>query len=238
MTIKRYPIALEVSGPLGMFADSLSGSEAVSYPLPPISACRGMIDSIIYCPNAELTIVGVATCRLPRWVGCAYNSFSPYRVEKTVASRSACQIRESMLENPCFQILAYFTNKFDPIPVNHAHSTQDRFFRRLKRGQTFNPISLGRKECLAFEWGVPKTPVEKRFSSILGCMVQESLQGDSKSTQIQRVVHNNVFIEQGVLKFKGHENETILGDDGLLKFADNALQFQIDHFTRVMRDAA
>lgn len=225
---KYYPVALEVSGPFGMFADPMSGSESCSYPLPPISACMGMIASIVYRNTVDVSLVAVATCRFPRWTACTYNSFSPLRVEKTIKEGTGCQVRESILEDPCFQILALFSNKNGTTsPVNFAHAQQEQFFRRVSRGQCFKPVSLGRKECLSLDWGFLKTPVEQSYSTVLPCMVQETLH----NSKIRIVSQNNVLIKNGVLKYETHPDIGVcIGDNGCLRFEDHSLQSQIDKF--------
>lgn len=220
---KIYPIALEISGDFGMFADPLSGSEAVSYPLPPISACMGIISSILYVKNAELFIVATATCNFPRWTPTAYNSFSPKRVIKS--EDLALQVRESMLEDPCFQILAFFCSKNNITqPVCSGHSAQEQFFRRVRRNQCFRYPCLGRKELFAKYWGPPKTPIQQDYSTVIPCMVQETL----KESRINRVVQNNVQVKNGVLKYESNFDVEVVLDNGILKFADPRYQSQID----------
>lgn len=222
---KYYPVALEVAGPFGMFADPLSGSEATSYPLPPISACMGILSSIIYRNTVDVELVATATCAFPKWTLGSYNSFSPLRVSTQIEADVACQIRESLLEDPHFQILALFSNK-DGVtgPVNFAHAMQEQFFRRVKRGQCFKPVCLGRKECLATAWGLPKSFVEASYSTSLPCMIQETL----KDSHIRRVAQNNVIIRGGVLRYATHPEIEVCIQDGRLQFADRAYQSQID----------
>ncbi len=223
---KRYAIALEISGPFGMFGDNLSGSETNSYPVPPISACQGMISAIMNRETVQIDVVAVATCKMPRWINYAYNSFSPHRKNNLIISNSALQIRESFLERPCFQVLALLRNKGKTTPVNYAHAMQEQYYRRLLKGQSFHVVSLGRKECLAHYFGVQRTPIECKYSTVLASMAQETLRG----REIKRVIHNNVLIENGVLHFQGAD-ENVVVKDGILKFQNSSLQAQIDFYT-------
>lgn len=221
--IKDYPIALEVTGELGMFADPYSGSEAISYPFPPPSACIGMIESIVYKPEVEVSIVAIAVCNSPYWQNYAYNSTtSPLRISDNEKLAGTMQVRESVLLAPSFQILAILRNKYDVRPVNHAHAMQDMFYRRMKKGQSFHPVSLGRKEFMASYFGIRKTPVEQGFSTVVPSMVF----GVLKDNRICRDARQNVVMRNGILHVD--EDIDVCLIEGRLAFAKEGLQSQIE----------
>jgi len=75
MNEKKYPIVVEVAGTHGMFGRPDCGSESFSYPMPTSSACRGMIESIVRIPSADLEIVAVGSCSFPQWSNYSFFGF-------------------------------------------------------------------------------------------------------------------------------------------------------------------
>ncbi len=225
----RYAIALEVGGPLGMFADHTSGSDAVSHPLPTPSTCEGIINSIIRVMGVSIHIVAVGTCRMPSWTQYKYNSHTPLRKSDLVKSGSALQTKETVLLEPRFQILGYLTNKLSQtgVPerykgINCAHSMQEQFFKRLKRGQNFTPTALGRKEFLADYVGPQITAIEHSFQTVIPSMSNRFFGSDGVDcTYLQ-----NVRVNAGVIHFD-HSVPYVMSPEGMLQFHELALQQQI-----------
>lgn len=223
--MQGYPIAFEVRGPLGMFADPASGSEAISYPLPPASACQGMIESIVRILGVNVHVVAVATCHDPKWNRYTTNSFTEQRKGDLKQKNAALQIRESFLLSPCFHILAILARDYGAVvpnrwrDVNCAHSMQAQFYKRLRRGQSFQPVSLGRRELMADYVGRQVTPIQTDYTTVLPSMVVYSL---AKGT-ICRDVRQNLPIKQGVLCFTDDE---VTVRNGLLEFSDPNLNPQ------------
>lgn len=137
MTSAKYPICIEVSGKYGMFADPSSGSEAISFEIPPPTACIGMIESIFRSPYSEIEIeiVAVGVCSSPKWTPMTFNSCTLAGQKRNRDHYKNLQVHEAVLINPHYQILALFKNKPKySTPYNDAHASQERFFKRLNRG--------------------------------------------------------------------------------------------------------
>lgn len=221
--MKKYGIGFEVYGEFGMFADPSSGSDAVTYPLPTFSACRGMIEGICRVSAVKLSVIAVGTCSMPQLFSYTYNSLAITRHPTNVKNKQAVQIRETVLLKPRFQILALLEQ--DPsgvVPSQHmgkncAHAMQEQFFRRLYRGQNFYPVSLGRKEFLATYVGPQKTPIEKRYNMVLPSFIGVGFVDGRKV----RDVRTNVSVNEGVLEF---QPGLVTICDGILKFIDPAIQ--------------
>jgi len=208
-----YPIGFEVGGPLGMYADMTTGSEAVSYPFPPPCSAIGMIESICRLRGVSLKIVATAVCQrwqgnswasgIPRWTKYSYNSFSISRKPANFKKQVATQLHETVLERPRFQILALAFNGTNPHPkykeINGAHSFQEQFFRRLMRGQNFHPVCLGRKEHLCNYVGVCISPVEERYNVILPTMLFSVFDQRGMVSRENVVTKQNVEVRNGVI---------------------------------------
>lgn len=150
---------MEIGGPLGMFADPATGGNATSFPLPPPSACIGMIESICRFPGVDVEIQAVALCGNITFQSFGYNkSVGPNRKP---GLKNSWQVSSTLLKNPVFQIIAILKNNQSKAVKhnNNAHAMQDRFLRRLRKGQSFRTPTLGHREFIAEYVGEPKTPV-------------------------------------------------------------------------------
>ena len=225
----HYPIWVEISGPFGMFADATSGSESYSYPIPPPTACRGMISSIEAVVGVDINIVAVGVCNMPIWTGYSYNSFTPLRKTNLVKNNLALQIRESVLVNPCFQILALLRNEPKLLQKHHtycsanpAHMMQDLFMRRLRTNRCFRPVSIGRKEFLASYFGVPRTPIQSKYNTNLPSICVEMFDNFIVKPQFRQ----NVSIKNGILRYD--DSIPIVVNNGILNFENPAYQQMLE----------
>lgn len=223
--IPVYPISLEVSGPLAMFSDPASGSDSISYPLPPPSACVGMIESVCRIRDVSVEIVAVASATAPKWSDFTYNSFSQDRKPDLLKKDLACQIKETVLESPTFQILALLTNSKRIEKINNAHSMQEQFFRRLQRGQNFSQVSLGRREFLATYCGHIKTDwsENKKYSLKIPSMVMKVFEKNEVKIQVKQ----NLIVKDNVLTFGDEETTT---ENGYLEFKNEQFRNSIAKF--------
>lgn len=219
MTKKAYPIFLEVSGDFGMFAEPGTGSEAVSHPLPPASACQGMIQSIAFSKRVDFEIIAVATCSKPQFTSYKYNSVNALKKGRL----EPLQVFESVLYRPSFQIIALLRGNQFIAGANYAHHTQEVYFRRLRFGQSYHPVSIGRKEFMASYYGVPTKTVFEGYSTVLPSMVVQLL----KDSREQKIIRQNVPIEKGVLCFA--DPSLVAIHDGVLGFSNPEYQFQLNY---------
>ena len=234
----EYAFGCEIEGDGGMFARFDSGSEMVSDLIPPHSAAVGMIGSIcrfagVQGAYVDIEILAVASCTrrgdaMPRLVRQTYNSFSVNRkMEGQINKGAALQMHEYVLECPCYQIFGVARNTHRRHPkysnINSAHSFQDQFFRRLRRGTFYSIPSLGRKEFLATYVGFPRqtTEIQRNFHLVLPSMLYSCFDPDGN---VQVVTKTNVEINGGLLCWR--PNSVCQQSDGSLGFADPTLQAQ------------
>jgi CRISPR-associated protein Cas5d len=114
MDEQSYPIEVEVEGKLGMFKQAHDGSEATSSIVPPYSAVKGMFESILFIPLAEVVPVRVHICFDPRMVEAGFNCHASHmRKDSQVSSGNPLLVRQNLLFKPCYQLFAVVRNLRD-----------------------------------------------------------------------------------------------------------------------------
>lgn len=232
----RYPILFEVAGPLGMFADPASGGDAHSYPVPPPSACTGMLASVDYCHGVIVEIAAVGVCCNPRWTPYSFTTMSSYRKPEQISKGAPYLGRENVLVEPTFQILACLSNapNWQSKPVgrtgttNPAHLMHDHFYRRLRYGRSFRPVCLGRKEMLAAYVGAPRTPVNRSFNTVINAMSSPTFdsRGRFSAPTFKLMVHG------GIAQFSPHDRLAAEVVNGALTFKDANLRTALANATK------
>lgn len=218
--IKAYPIRLEVAGDMGMFARPDSGSEACSYPVPPPTACIGIIESVCRIAGTKIRPIAVASCSLPKWDRYTFNSMTMFRKEGIRNKGQAIQQTYTVVSKPHYQIVALIENdpaavlsataaKYRERGVNGAHAAQCRFAKHLLKGRSFHPVSLGLKEFMANYVGKAVTPVEIKYNDFFPSMLW--------SVFPKVTTRNNILSKEGVLHFD--ESVGVKLDDGILTFS-------------------
>ena len=145
----------------------------------------------------------------------------------TVKADKPCQLHETVLENPCFQIFGLAESHGNSHPkfnnINSPHSFQEQFYKRLVRGQSFTTTALGRKEFLADYVGLlrPDTQIMTQYSSTLPSMLYRCF---SETGKINFESRQNVEIVQGVITWQPGIVEI---RDGKLDFINPVYQQQI-----------
>jgi len=218
MQKKQYPIGFEVAAEWGCFADHTTGSETVSLPLPPVPAIVGMVQSICRIVGVWIEPAAVGTCTYPELSPYYYNSFSCLRPKPNIVDNVPCQVHEYYLVKPRFQVLAYLSNLDKSHPrfqgINNAHSCCDQFFRRLRRGQSFHAVCMGRKEMLCTYVGPIVTPLCESFETVIPSMLGHIWDSNAE-LNISTVT--NVEVRRGVIEWIPGATEI---RDGKLAFTD------------------
>ncbi len=242
-----YPVAFEVSGPMALFSDPATANVPTSTHLPPPTACEGMIRNIAWKQGAGIEIIAIGTGQFPRFVGYTCNSHtSPYRKSDQVKGKSGTgrdsdceQMRATALLNPIYSILAILKpHQTIPIPnaedgpwstpgVNVAHGLQEMLLRRIAKGQSWRSVCLGLKEMMATYVGPIRTPIEQRLNMPVPTVLVQVTDDEQydhetkKSLQVAKY-RNGLEIQNGVMHFS-EGIKSVIGEDGLLRFADSYL---------------
>jgi CRISPR-associated protein Cas5d len=162
-----YEVALEVAGPLAMFARPDTGGTPTSYTVPTWSACKGIFECIAFFSSGDAWInpykveickrVGEAGGRinLQRYTT---NYGGPLRKKNVmsaglISGGSSMQLFATVLTDVCYRIYGQVEGPRRNSRINARHHLQELFNRRLKRGQCAQTPALGWKEFTCSYWG-------------------------------------------------------------------------------------
>lgn len=172
---KKYSVSFEIEGSAAMFSRPDTGATPVSYPVPTWSACKAMFESVargcfgkdnlpsaFFCPNS------VEVWRPIRFEKYVTNYRGPLRKGQQIEKGASYQLPATILVDVCYRVAGHCI----PLPdaktdgVNAAHALQEIFLRRLAKGFSKYPPSLGWKEFLPNYFGplrkqgdTPESPV-------------------------------------------------------------------------------
>lgn len=206
-----YPICLEVSGPLAMFARPDTGAAPTSYPLPTWSAAKGILESIAFLGRGEAWLhpVRIEVCRRVgaaggaiRYQRYATNYGGPLRKTLNVNAGTGMQIFATVLADVCYRIHAEARGVAARGGFNPRHHLQDLFLRRLTQGRCYRTPALGWSEFTCDYWGAPRPEWEVdadlnlEVPSMLAEMWDRPHQGDYASRFAQ-----DIKIEQGRVSY-------------------------------------
>lgn len=172
----RYPVQLEVAGPLAMFARPDTGGTPTSYPIPTWSAAKGLFEAIAFLSDgaAWISPTKVEVCRRIGEVGgrirfqrYTTNYGGPLRKKSlfttgTVSGGSSMQIFATVLADACYRIHGVVRGVHRRGQINARHHLHDLFHRRLSRGQCHRTPCLGWSEFTCSYWG----PFREGFTEV------------------------------------------------------------------------
>ena len=213
--MKVYPIQLEVSGPLAMYARPDTGGSPTSYPAPTWSAAKGLLESIACLGRGEAWFhpTRIEICRLVGSAGgavsfqrYAFNYAGPLRKDLNVKSGTGMQVFATAVANPCYRIYADIHGHRGGIGANPRHHLQDLFERRLKQGRCFKTPALGWSEFTCDYWGPfrPDWEVDDALNLEIPSMLSSVWDRPCDGAYTSRFAQN-VRIEEGVLNFLDQE---------------------------------
>ena len=213
-----YPISFEIGGEIGLFADPQSGSMSYSLPIPSPISCEGMIRNIAWTKGTEINIVAIAINSNNEYMEFNYNStVSPHRLTQAETNdvekhKNSSNIRNTVLFKPRFSILALISNA-DGLGGGSAHAMKDMIDRRLKKGQSYKKVVLGRSEMGSNYLGEIKTPINKNINLFLPCV---NTQLFNSNQQIEQKF-TQVLIKNGVAHL---ETQVLINQENLLSFGE------------------
>ena len=167
MTTKQYPIALEIAGPLAMFARPDTGGTPTSYPVTTWSAAKGLFESIAFLDDGAAWIcpTKVEICR-PVGEPGGHVSFQRYttnyggplrdaglRNDGYVSGGNSMQFFATVLSSVCYRLHGVVVGRYRPNRTNAKHFLKDLFDRRLRQGRCFRTPCLGWSEFTCSYWG-------------------------------------------------------------------------------------
>lgn len=164
MKISRYPVALEIAGPIAMWCRPDTGGPPTSYPAPTWSAAKGIFESIARLASGDAWInpQKVEVCRSAGEPGgeiffqrYTTNYGGPLRKSNQLRLGSSYQLFATVLANVCYRLHGEVLSaeQTSSPGVNPRHHLQDLFERRLKQGKVHRTPCLGWSEFTANYWG-------------------------------------------------------------------------------------
>lgn len=200
---RNYEVSFEISGPAAIFTRPDSGAGFVSYPAPTYSALKGMFDCVAHWRTAYLKPTRVEVCNAIQFQRYATNYGGPLRKRSQVAGESSYQLFATILIDVCYKVHGV-VEESSPSPGdhNHLHALQERFARRLERGQLYRMPCLGWAEFVPHYFGPlrPATSPCESLSLTIPSMLRRVFDRDS-SGRYGPTFDQNVRIEKGVLSF-------------------------------------
>jgi len=155
MNKRMYNVEMEVAGEFGLFARPDTGSNPSSFPIPTISAAKGMFESVFFMKTAVVIPISCKICSPIRECDMPYNSRSHLSKPDLIKKGLATRINETNLFQPIFQLTAtVLPSGLRPInpasySSNYAHAYQEQFNRHLKKGTFRNSVHLGHRHMTA-----------------------------------------------------------------------------------------
>lgn len=213
MVHQAYPIAMEIAGNTAIFARPDCGDSPVSYPLPTLSAVRGIFQSILWLPDVLIVPRRVELCAPICYHSYACNYGGPLRKADAILKGNNYQMFATVLCNVCYRLYADVmpdANKtelpqsaldWDRRTTSPGHAYKAIFERRLKRGACFDIPCLGWREFTPSYFGPfrEETHVCTDMPDILiPSMLRETFSGRYGSAY-RPVYDTDLCIHQGVL---------------------------------------
>lgn len=156
--MNKYSISFEISGPAAMWSRPDTGTTPISYPAPPWSAAKGLFESMSRLKNTIIIPTAVEICAPIIYHDYTTNYIGPLRKRESLTKGNPFQYRATVLINVCYRLYARI-EELEYIPktlleasklsgFNRLHYSQERFHRRLLRGQYYDIPSLGWREFI------------------------------------------------------------------------------------------
>jgi len=162
MPEKEYSVQLEISGPTAMWTRPDTGDVPVSYHAPTYGAVKGIFECILLSDWAEVIPTKVEICKPVIFHVYNTNYGGPLRKSKLLKSGGSYQLLATVLTDVCYRLYARVKSVPETYErrgieekkrqktgtTNGAHAYQERFNRRLKKGQLHYTPCLGWKEFM------------------------------------------------------------------------------------------
>jgi CRISPR-associated protein Cas5d len=209
--MKTYPIQLEVSGPLAIFARPDTGGTPTSYPAPTWSAAKGILESIAFLSRGEAWLhpTRVEICRRQGSRGgvIAFQRYTtnyggPLRKDSNVRNGTGMQVFATVLANVCYRIHADVRGARGDGTRNPRHYLQDLFERRIKQGRCYRTPALGWSEFTCDYWGParPAWEIDDALDLEIPSMLSSVWDRPRDGAYVSRFIQD-VRIEKGVLTY-------------------------------------
>lgn len=209
--MNRYSVAIEVSGPLAMWARPDTGGAPTSYPAPTWSAAKGLLESIAFLSSGEAWLhpTCVEICRRRGTPGgevhfqrYATNYNGPLRKEQNIRNGTPMQFFATVLADVSYRIHADVQGAPARGGRNPCHHLADLFQRRIRQGRCFRAPALGWREFTCDYWGAFRDgwEVDDALDVDIGSMLDRLWDRPNNGVYASRF-RQDARIEKGVLTY-------------------------------------
>ena len=210
--MNEYQVAFEIAGPAAMFARPDTGSTPISYPVPTLSAAKGMFEAVLWRPHVYVHPTWVEICKPIRFERYVTNYGGPLRKGKDRREGNSYQLMATILVDVCYRI--YGEVRMKEMSTRGNGKTQlrrrrgqdwrprfkDLFEERLKRGQTFYTPCLGWKEFVPTYFG-PLQEETKRDPAVDDIVIPSMLLSMWEHRQLKPKYVQNWHVIKGVMSY-------------------------------------
>jgi len=198
---KQYCVSAEVEGKMAFFARPDTGASFVSYPAPTYSAVKGMFECVARLKTAFFRPTHVHICRPIQFHAYSTNYNGPLRKSNQISKGNPYQLKCVVLTDVAYQIFGVIEEIERHPDFNHRHYLQDKFERRLKRGELFATPFLGLKEFVPSYFGPlrPETRPSADISETIPAMLLQVFDKPIDGVFAPRFVE--ATIAEGVLHY-------------------------------------
>jgi len=197
--VKNYNVEFEVQGYAAMFTRPDTGAAPVSYPVPTLSALKGMFESVAMIRSAY-----VKPCKIEICSPIIYHRyFNNYRGPLRKNGTSNFQLAATILVDVCYKVYGSIEEiKEAPYGNNHLHALQEMFMRRLRQGSFRYTPCLGWKEFVPSYFGPLRTTttVDKTINLIIPSLLF-TMFDEPNNGKVFPLFKQNVEIVEGVLEY-------------------------------------
>jgi CRISPR-associated protein Cas5d len=149
--VKPYPLQLEISGPIALWARPDTMPNPVSYVAPTFSAAKGIFEAILRWKSVNVRPARCEICAPIQFHRYAFNYGGPLRKSGQIKDGTSLQIFAQALINVCYRLHADVDWNRGPngepaeSPDGQCapHAYVDAFQGRLERGRWFYTPCLG-----------------------------------------------------------------------------------------------
>jgi CRISPR-associated protein Cas5d len=210
MNIRSYPIQLEISGPVALWARPDTMPNPVSYVAPTFSAIKGIFESVLRWQSVNIRPTRCEICAPVQIHRYAFNYGGPLRKSGQIKDGASLQIFAQVLINVCYRLYAELDEvSRGPDGTFAPHAYQDAFSRRLQRGQWFYTPCLGWKEFVpdyvgSFREGTSVCTTENHvIPAFLEMVFDQPQNGKRENASYLR----SVTVKDGVLEYRHGETD-------------------------------
>jgi CRISPR-associated protein Cas5d len=208
----QFTVEFEIAGPAAMFTRPDTGSTPVSYPVPTLSAAKGMFEAVLWRPHVYVHPTRVDICKPIRYEPYITNYGGPLRKQDQIKNDNNYQLMATILVDVCYRIYGIVKmkqtsshGKESPV-LRHRHG-QDWHHRfkalfddRLMRGQTFYAPCLGWKEFVPSYFGSFREGT-RRETSVDEIIIPSFLHAMWEHRQLKPGYVQDWRIVQGVMSY-------------------------------------